>query len=84
MCMIVYSVLNGLSVTALIPAFDNIISGKGITIPPDANIPVFKEIIRCTLLNLSSSTMLQKIEIRESATTIINASGVADAGSGLG
>lgn len=41
LCMLIYSILNGISVTALIPAFDNIISGKDIAIPPGVNAPNF-------------------------------------------
>ncbi len=39
-CMLIYSILNGISVTALIPAFDNIISGKEIAIPANVTIPL--------------------------------------------
>ncbi|NQT23518.1 MAG: ABC transporter ATP-binding protein, partial [Candidatus Omnitrophica bacterium] len=40
-CMLIFSVLNSISIAAVIPAFDNIINGRGITIPPDAKIPPF-------------------------------------------
>ncbi len=40
-CMLMYSILNGISVTALIPVFDNIISGKEIAIPANVTIPLF-------------------------------------------
>lgn len=39
--MLGYSALNGLSPTALIPAIDNLISGKGIMIPSHVNAPHF-------------------------------------------
>ena len=39
LCMIVYSVLNGLSPIALIPVIDNIISGKPIAINPSPHLP---------------------------------------------
>ena len=39
--MILYSVLNGLSPTALIPIVDNIISGKAIVIPEHVHAPAF-------------------------------------------
>ena len=40
-CMLIYSVLNSVSVAALIPAFDNIISGKSIVIPKNVQAPLF-------------------------------------------
>ena len=40
-CMLAYSILNGLSVPALIPLFDNIISGKGVTLPANIHTPLF-------------------------------------------
>ena len=40
-CMLMFSVLNGISITVVIPLFDNIISGKGITIPPHVTPPLF-------------------------------------------
>ncbi len=39
-CMLIYSVINGISVTALIPAFDNIISGKDIVLPTNVTVPL--------------------------------------------
>jgi subfamily B ATP-binding cassette protein MsbA len=39
--MLAYSILNGLSPTALIPAVNNIMSGSGITIPPHVKAPLF-------------------------------------------
>lgn len=40
-CMVIFSVLNGISVTALIPAFDNVLGGKGMKLPSNVNTPVF-------------------------------------------
>ncbi len=39
--MLIYSVLNGLSPTALIPVVDNIMRGSEITIPPHVKAPIF-------------------------------------------
>ncbi len=39
--MLIYSVLNGLSPTALIPVVDNIMRGSEITIPPHVTAPIF-------------------------------------------
>ncbi|UCD55144.1 MAG: ATP-binding cassette domain-containing protein [Candidatus Omnitrophota bacterium] len=39
--MLIYSILNGLSPTALIPVVDNIMRGSEITIPPHVNAPIF-------------------------------------------
>ena len=38
-CMLIYSVLNGISPIALIPVMDNIISGRKITFNPNISIP---------------------------------------------
>jgi len=40
-CMLIFSLLNSISIAAVIPAFDNIINGRGITIPSNAKIPDF-------------------------------------------
>ena len=40
-CMLVYSVINGVSPTALIPIIDNVISGSQMTIPEHVKVPMF-------------------------------------------
>ena len=40
-CMLIYSLLNGISPTALIPAVNNLISNTEITIPADVQAPAF-------------------------------------------
>ena len=40
-CMLVYSIVNGISPTALIPVLDNIVSGSQVTIPSHVQVPGF-------------------------------------------
>ena len=40
-CMLIYSVLNSISLTALIPIMDNLIRGSKIVIPAHVHLPIF-------------------------------------------
>jgi len=52
LCMLVYSFINGVSPTILIPILDNIISGSGITIPDHVSVPFFVTNLVNTINNM--------------------------------
>jgi len=58
LCMLIYSVVNGISPTAVIPVIENIIRGEPIAIPSHASTPLF---ITTLINNINALTQPQLI-----------------------
>lgn len=62
-CMVATSIFGGASLGMIIPFVDNVISGKGIPIPQDANIPPFIANFIVELNSLSPLALLNRLII---------------------